>query len=287
MAGTISNQIVGVCRFSYLGDGGFNASNRSREEQAELLYAPDRMRERFVFFETICLPSLAAQTDKDFTLIALVGDTMPQRWRRRLKDLMTPYPFLQVCTLEAAGPLNSTRRAFKRGWDRQSDFITGFRIDDDDAVAVDYIEKTRATADKLLEIGWCDAENPVVIAYHRGIYWDLKDVENPFYDFREIQPLGLASAMITPVETQTNIFRWNHRRLAAYARCWLDPSEQMFVRTLHAHNDSDRSIPPGAVPIPLRQARNHLWERFGLDPKRVLPVMRRLAGPRTGESAEE
>ncbi len=282
----MTNQIVGVCRFSYLGDGGFNTSPKTREDQEALLYDQARMRRRFAFFETICLPSLAAQTDQEFTLVALIGDTMPYRFRRRLKDLMEPYPFLQVCTLEAAGPLNSTRRAFKRGWDRKSAFITGFRIDDDDAVANDYIERLRATADQLLSLGWADAENPAVIAYHRGIYWDMNDPKTPFYDFKEIQPLGLASAMITPVETQANIYRWNHRRLAAYARCWIDPTDLMFVRTLHGDNDSDRTIPPGAVPMPTPKGRRLLQERFGLDPARAMAVARRYV-MRQGDRAED
>ena len=39
------------------------------------------------YFEMICLPSLAAQTDPDFTLVVLIGDAMPIRWRKRLKAL--------------------------------------------------------------------------------------------------------------------------------------------------------------------------------------------------------
>jgi hypothetical protein len=280
MTQEIKNQLIGVCRFSYLGDGGFIASGRKQDELEAHLYGAERMLRRFAFFEAMCLPSLAAQTDQNFTLVALIGDTMPYRWRRKLKNLMDVYPFLQICTLEAAGPLNSTRRAFRRATDNDADFVTGFRIDDDDAVAIDYIGKTRAMADHLLAHGFADANNPAVIAYHHGLYWDLNDHEAPFYDFSETAPLGLASAMITPADMQTNIFRWNHRRLAAHCRCWLDPTERMFVRTLHRHNDSDRSIPPGSIPVGLPKARRILEERFGLDTTKVIPLMwRKKAAP--------
>lgn len=278
MAKGRKNQIVGVCRFSYAGEGGFSASGRSRVSLEDMLYDPRRMRQRFAFFEKICLPSLAAQTDSDFTLVALVGDTMPFRWRRRLKDLAAGFPFLQVCTLEPAGPLNSTRRAFRRGTDPDAEFVTGFRIDDDDAVAVDYIERTRAVADGLLDGGWADADTPVAIAFHRGLYWDMKNRERPFFDFRETTPLGLASAMVTPAETQANIFRWNHRRLPAHVRCFTDPSEIMFLRTLHATNDSDRSIPPGAEHLPTPRARAILKDRFGLESEEVFPLMWQASG---------
>lgn len=276
MTRDISNQIVGVCRFSYAGEGGFAASTRPLWELEAMLYDPMRMKQRFALFETICLPSLANQTDPDFKLIALIADTMPYRWRRRLKDLMAVYPFLQVCTLEAAGPLNSTRRAFRRGWDRKSAFITGFRIDDDDAVACDYIAKTRALAHQFLDMGWADADHPVAIAFHRGIYWSIHDPERPFWEFSEIGPLGLASAMITPNESLANIYRWNHRKVASFVRTWCDPEEMMFVRSLHGVNDSDRSIPPGALPMERADAQEILRKRFGLQPLKTLAALERL-----------
>jgi hypothetical protein len=267
------NQIVGVCRFSYLGLGGFEASRHDAEALAELLYDPARMARRFAFFERLCLPSLAAQTDMDFRLVVLIGSSMPMRFRKRLKGLAETYPFLQICALEPNGPLHATRRAFRRGTRDGADFVTGFRIDDDDAVAVDYIARTRAAADQLIRLGWADADNPAVIAFHRGIYWDLNDRDQPFHDFREIGPLGLAAAMITRPDDQSNIFRWNHRRVAAHVRLWSDPTELMFLRTLHQHNDSGRSIPPGAEPIAKPHARKLLATRFGLDPDTVLPLM--------------
>lgn len=277
MAKREDNQIIGVCRFSYLGEGGFQTQKNDFDTAAEILYAVPRMLRRFAFFENICLPSLAAQTDGDFKLVALIGDTMPFRWRKRLKGLMEQYPFLEVCTLEAAGPLNSTRRAFRRAWNGQAPYITGFRIDDDDAVAMDYIEKTRAISDQLLTLGWADAETPAAICFHRGIYWDMaREEENQFWDFSEKEPLGLASAMITTPEGMANIYRWNHRKLASQVRCWIDPTEFMFVRTLHSHNDSDRSIPPDARAIPAWQAKKQFRDRFGLSPRKLMPLMQQL-----------
>lgn len=280
--GRSDNQIIGVCRFSYLGEGGFRHRSLRADDVMDALYEPTRMQRRFVYFENICLPSLAAQTDTDFRLITLIGDTMPVRWRKRLKALGERYPFLEICTLEAAGPLNSTRRAFRRGWDGTSPFVTGFRIDDDDAVAVDYIARTREIADQLLGIGWADESTPAAVCFHRGLYWDMNRPEDAqFWSFSEKEPLGLASAMVTTPESMTNIYRWNHRRLAAQARCWSDPTEHMFVRTLHGHNDSDRSIPPRAEPRTRDEARALLADRFGLSPDTLFA---RLAAPEKGVS---
>ncbi len=282
MAKSINNQIVGLCRFSYLGEGGFEASKQGMEKVTAMLYDQQRMNRRFAFFEKLCLPSLAAQTDQDFKLVVLVGTSMPMRFRSRLRGLAETYTFLHICALEPHGPLNSTKRAYRRGLDDSADFMTGFRIDDDDAVAIDYIEKTRGAADQMIKMGWADADHPVVVAFHRGIYWDMNDKEDPFYDFREIGPLGLASAMITKPDDHSNMFRWNHRRVGAYARMWTDPTDLMFVRTLHQHNDSDRSIPPGAIAIAKPEAKQILRDRFGLDPEEVLPLMWRKFGGTDG-----
>lgn len=277
MAQREDNQIIGVCRFSYLGEGGFQTQKADFDTAAGILYGIPRMLRRFAYFENITLPSLAAQTDTDFRLVALIGDTMPFRWRKRLKGLMDEYPFLEVCTLEAAGPLNSTRRAFRRGWNGHATYITGFRIDDDDAVACDYIERTRAISDQLLSLGWADGDTPAAICFHRGIYWDMARPEaEQFWDFSEKEPLGLASAMISTPEGMANIYRWNHRKLASQVRCWIDPGDYMFVRTLHAHNDSDRSIPPGARALPAWQAKKLFRDRFGLAPRKLLPMMQKL-----------
>ena len=58
MATGFDNQIVGVCRFSYLGAGGFEASKLDDAALMDLLYDPARMARRFAFFEKLCLPSL-------------------------------------------------------------------------------------------------------------------------------------------------------------------------------------------------------------------------------------
>ena len=267
------NKIIGVCRFSYLGEDGFRSLRGGADEAARRLYDPARMKHRFACFEQLCLPSLAAQTDPDFVLVALIGDTMPVQFRKRLKLCAEKHAFLRIATLEAAGPLNATRRAFRRGLDDEAaDFITGFRIDDDDAVACDYIARTRAIADTLIGLGWADALVPAAICFHRGVYWDMTRDAHAFWDVSEVMPLGLAAAMIAPPEAMENIYRWNHRRLAAHARCWTDPHDIMFLRSLHDHNDSESSIPPRARPLPDRQARKILRERFGLDPGRVLPM---------------
>jgi hypothetical protein len=272
------NQIVGVCRFSYPATGGFQLSDKGPDAVVEELFTPERMRRRFAYFEKICLPSLAAQTDPDFTLVALIGDAMPQRWRRRLKSLRASHPFLELCAAEPLGPLQATRRAFRVGAAEDVPFVTGFRLDDDDALACDYVERLRATADHLLDMGWATAETQVAISYQTGFYWALDQPGLPLFRFTEARPVGQGSAMLMPNDGQHNIFRWNHTFLPAHVRCWTDPAPEMFLRTLHGGNDSTRTMPQKAQRLAPPAAASVLRERFGLAPLRIRPQLARLHG---------
>lgn len=272
------NQIVGVCRFSYPATGGFNLSDLGAADQIDALYQPERMRRRFAYFEGICLPSFAAQTDPDFRLVVLVGDAMPLRWRRRLRGLRARFPFLEICALEPLGPLQATRRAFRVGASEDLPFVTGFRIDDDDAVATDYVARLRAASDRVLSMGLVSPEAPVAIGFQSGFYWALHEPGLPLFRCRESRPLGQASAMITTYDAKPNIFRWNHTHLLAHVRCWTDPRPPMFLRTIHGGNDSDRSVPQRAERLSRAEGTSVLTERFGLAPRRLRPMLARLHG---------
>ncbi len=278
MARRSDNQIVGVCRFSYPATGGFRLSSSDADAVTARLFSPDRMRRRFTYFENICLPSLAAQTDQDFVFVVLVGDALPIKWRRRLKVLRTTYPFLRICAAEPMGPLQATRRAFRTGAQADVPFATGFRLDDDDALAADYIERLRHISDQMLEMGWATEESPVAIGFQAGLYWALDQQGLPLHRHAEARPLGQGSAMVAPFDAKQNIYRWNHTYLLARARCWTDPAPDMFLRALHGGNDSTRTIPESAQLLEPDTAELILRDRFGLVTHDIWPALARLHG---------
>ncbi|UWQ17342.1 putative rhamnosyl transferase [Jannaschia sp. M317] len=274
---TFRNRIIGVLRFSYPAKEGFAVSQLSEAALEAHLYDDARLEQRFDYLEAITLPSLAAQTDADFRCVILAGTTLPMRHRKRLRALEEAYPFLKCCFMERMGALAAAKRSFRRGLEHyggetENTHVTGFRIDDDDAVSTDYIARTRDIADRVIGAGL--ARDPYTIAFSRGVYWNLYDPAQPFHEFREPQPLGLACAMITTADMPTCIYRYNHRRLGCYVPTYMEPGPaHMFLRTLHGHNDSGRSIPPHAVEMATRKGRKLLHDRFGLDADRVMALM--------------
>lgn len=268
------NQIIGVMRFSYPAKEGFSVSLWPEDKLEAHLYEPGRLEVRFSYLETITLPSLAAQTDMDFRLVILAGMTMPKKFKWRLRRLSEQYPFMQCVFFPRMGALGAAKRAYRRAIAEESTHVTGFRIDDDDAVAIDYIEKTRSLADRTIAGGLAD--RPYVIAFSKGVYWDMNDHKTPFHEFREPQPLGLACAMITTSEMETCVYRYNHRRLCCHVPTYMDPDDFMFLRTLHQHNDSGRSIPPHSVEMSADKGLRLMQSRFALD----VPAAMALMGPR-------
>lgn len=139
-------QVIGLCRFSWPGIGGFQVAHQTLQERIDYLYAPARLEERFRTFEAIMLPPLRAQTDPDFTLLIVIGETLPQPWLDRLHDLVADMAQVVIQTHPPArhrpamqAAVNSVRR-----FDNEP--CLQFRMDDDDAVAVVYVQMLREAA---------------------------------------------------------------------------------------------------------------------------------------------
>ena len=89
-------QVIGLCRFSYPAIGGFQIEHASLEERIAYLYAEDRLEERFQLMETVALPCLREQTDQDFELIIVIGDSLPKQHRERLQDITADIPQVRI-----------------------------------------------------------------------------------------------------------------------------------------------------------------------------------------------
>jgi hypothetical protein len=136
-------QVQGLCRFSLPCTGGFKKHHESLAERREALYAPDRLDTRCLWFERILLPGIVMQTDPDFTLHVVLGEDFPEPWRGRMEAL-----FAEVPQIAAHWRVPDDHRAICRdvlhgGRDDTRAAVAEFRLDDDDAVAVDYVAQLR------------------------------------------------------------------------------------------------------------------------------------------------
>jgi len=137
-------QVLGLCRFSYPAElEGFQTRHETMEERRAALYDPARMETRLFWFEHIALPGLRAQTRNDFTLLLLMGDDMPGQYHDRLMAMIADVPQIRPVTRPAGPHRQVYREILHEARDSQAEMVAEFRLDDDDAVAVDYVQMIR------------------------------------------------------------------------------------------------------------------------------------------------
>lgn len=239
-------QAIGICRFSYPGIGGFQVEHPTIEDRMAYLYAPARMEERFGTFETLTLPPLRAQTDADFTLLVVIGDSMPPHYRARLEALLADVP---QAVIRAYPPkrhrpimqdaINSVRR-----FDDQP--CLQFRMDDDDAVACTYIQRLREVASDVRSFA----------ARHRHIAIDFNQgyIARPGPEGLEVaetrQPYTTAAlAIMLKPKAPLSVMNFAHAKLGRAMPTVTITGEDMLIRGHNDFNDSRQK--KGVKPVKL------------------------------------
>ena len=227
-------QVIGLCRFSYPAQGGFQVEHGSVEERMAYLYADPRIEERLWLFECVCLPGLRAQTDPDFTLLILVGDAMPARWRDRLDALVRDMPQARIIARPPGPHRQVCQDVFNEIRDMSRPCLQ-FRHDDDDAVAVDFVAHLRqAAADcapivsrhRLVGFDW--NRGFVARADAQGVAAD--EIVNPYW--------GVAQAMAVGPGVRQSVLNFAHDRINRFMPTVTFTDRAMYVRGHNDHNDS-------------------------------------------------
>ncbi len=257
-------QLLGLTRFSVPSEGAFQVEHASIGERRAFLYDPARLALRFAWFENVTLPGIAAQKDPGFRLVVLMGEDFPEPWRSRMLAHVARIPQL---TAHFAPPGHHRRicaDAMRAHIDPAAEVVLQFRLDDDDAVAVDFTRRLRRDWRKIRAYAGAQ-DGPVALDYTRGLnlFWrngNLRIVPR-FESF-----LGVAFAIATRPGDGQFILDYMHHVIWQSMPVLTSPERIMWLRGAHGTNDSGA---PGqkpmfeADPAALRQA---LRQRFRIDP---------------------
>ena len=234
----IRNRISGLVRFSYPALSGFSRKPDDPAALVRQLYKPDRLAERFRLFESLTLPSVLAQEDTDFHLGVLVGDGFPVAARARLEALLEPLQGrARVIALPSLPHYTATRRAMNMAELSGHTHLTGFRLDDDDALDIRHVARMRKRVATLLPLLGLD--RPLVTGCNAGWFLKLDPAGNRLTRVVERWPIGIGLALTTPFGHGETIFRRNHRIATQHYNCFTDAETPAFIRTIHHGNDSD------------------------------------------------
>ncbi|MEM8656003.1 MAG: putative rhamnosyl transferase [Pseudomonadota bacterium] len=263
-------QIIGLCRFSYPAIGGFQVGHETAEERMDYLWAHDRLEERFRLLETIALPCLRAQTDSDFDLLILISDQFPKKHRDRLHDLTADLKQVQIIA-EPPAPSREMSKAILNSARRDpSKPCIQFRHDDDDACAVDFIEKLRDAAKDARPL--TKKHKTVAFDWNQGYVAEVgaqgisaTQIHRAFY----VSALG----MHIQGDCAMTIHNFMHERIPRFMPCVSYADPDMFVRTHNGYNDSRQKKVKEWPVEPLTDKQIKLFrDRFAVDIDQVRRV---------------
>ncbi len=255
-------QMLGLCRFSYLGLRGYQKDHASIAERRDYLYAPDRLARRWRWFTELALPGWRAQSDPDFTLVIMTGPDLPEPYLSNLRDLVAAIPQLRLALVPPMDRhLAACRAAISPHVDETADVVGHFRHDDDDAVALDYIDLTRKDFARVR--GLWKAEKLLSLDYSRGVMLRPEGGRMAFTP-RICQNMGVALTLFMAPDADATALHYDHSKLPRWMPGVAVTRPLMFLRSVHLDSDSG-DIGPG-LPWDLAEDAfaRQLQRRFGL-----------------------
>ena len=121
----------------------FNLATPGRESQ--LRNQPGWLAERFDLFERYCLPTLAAQTGKDYRWIIYFDDGTPEPFRARIEACRRVCDFHPYFTPLFPGEQWAiSTRAVLEAAGQAAPWLLTTRLDNDDGLAVDFVARLQA-----------------------------------------------------------------------------------------------------------------------------------------------
>ena len=264
-------QVIGICRFSYPGTGGFQVEHDTLADRIAYLYAPKRMQERFRTFETITLPPLRAQTDPDFTFLIVIGEALPKPWHDRLQDLVADMPQV-IVQPHAPGrhrpvmqeAINSVRR-----FDNEP--CLQFRMDDDDAVACAYVERLREAAHDIRKLS--RKHRFLAIDFNQGFIASPGPGGLRATPTKAPYSTAALALMLKPSEKRT-VMNFAHVKVSQNMPTLTFSGQDMLIRGHNDFNDSRQK--PGVKPVDLlpltSEDEDHFRAVYNIDADQVRRV---------------
>jgi hypothetical protein len=254
-------QIIGLCRFSYPCLGGFQTGHDTLQDRIDYLFGDTRLEERFRTFEHITMPGIRNQTDQDFTFLVVTGTDLPAKHLKRLHAIIAGMPNVQLLQVRPMKHRPAMRQVLKQFRDPKQGPSVEFRLDDDDAVAIDFVEKLRETAQKSMPL--FQIEKRVAIDFNHGLVLQIGQQIKAGHVVKSCWTPALG-VMLGALSERCAI-DFGHHKLLRTMTTITRPLEDMYVRGLSDFNDSTFDRQEGRLAPMTDEIRQLLKARFYID----------------------
>lgn len=235
-------EVVFETRFSYFGKSGWRSKAAA---DPALLFHPDRLAHRLALFEQVTLASLRDQSDDDFSLLVLSSELMPVEWQERLRAVLER-------TIGADRSQLVFRPAGNAGLDLRAEIRNAYHVqdvaqvvlDDDDAVAVDFVATVRAQA-QALKAERRHPDDYGFLSFPQGYSIGFEEGRAAWMAERFVPFTNLGLTLVARGVTDKNPFLTSHRKIGErHPSRVINSQRPYYLRAVHGHNDS-RAIARG------------------------------------------
>ena len=230
-------KVVFQTRFSFFGQSGWKSAAAA---DPGLLFSPERLDARLHFFETITLPSLAAQSHGDFSHMVLSSELMPDLYKARLRDLLVDTlgeDRVQLMFLPRGSAGKLLRNAVNATYGKK--LVAQVVLDDDDAVACDFVELLHSYGGEA----WRNShreQDYTFLSFPRGYTLGIGDDDKlAWLEHRFVPYTNLGLALIAPATTRRNPYMTSHKKIGLrHPSLMITNPRPYYLRAVHGHNDS-------------------------------------------------
>lgn len=268
-------QVIGLCRFSVPLFDAFQSSGTNPDENRAIIYNPKRLEKRMRWFENLCLPPLLWQTDQDFILIVMTGTDLPEPWASRLQQIADSVPQIRLVKVEPGDKHGQhCLQIIADHIEPDADIIAQFRLDDDDAVALDYIQTIRRDYELIRKL--MAGSTAVAVEYGRGLILHQRGETDFTLDCEITHFWGCGLTMYFPNDRPRSVMFFRHYQMWMMAKTMTIHDRIMWIRGFHSDNDSPsnrRKYVHADVNMTQKQLTKAMTRRFGLDYERLTAAL--------------
>lgn len=196
------------------------------------------MHERLRLFATYCLPSVVAQTKRDFTWLLLLDEQTAEPLMQELQEMIAEHPFIRIRKTAATNDLTALYKQIAAEEKGNAGWLLTTRLDNDDCISFDFVECLRAGAEKAIEnlkeeASEKTAERKCVFSYPTG----CQLFEKTEVMLQLLQPNNHFISLLEPADGDTRtVLDFDHREVEKMPTTLLRQEDIMWGEVVHGGN---------------------------------------------------